>query len=136
MAVSSPETKALQTTALALAVDPDAMAQDTRFREIDRDEQVHDGFREARSVWIVGRLDERHRGWETPEAAARRFHDGLLAYPFEHLVVGTHGMVLTAWMVAHRAIAPGEAAIAFWEALTFPAVVEVSLHANGLAEFG
>ncbi|UNK72466.1 NUDIX domain-containing protein [Microbacterium sp. H1-D42] len=125
--VSSPERKALQTAALMTARTVDAVAADARFREVDRVERVHDDFRAARAAWVAGLLDSRHQGWETPDAAAQRFHEGLLAHTTDHLIVGTHGMVLTAWLVAHGRVAPGDAAVAFWEALDFPAVVEVAL---------
>ncbi|MFE6733564.1 histidine phosphatase family protein [Microbacterium sp. NPDC057650] len=124
-AASSPELKALQTTALATGVSADAVTQDARFREVDREEQVHDDFRSARRAWIAGRLDERHARWETSDAVAQRFHEGLVAHPAEHLVVGTHGMALTAWMSAQGLIGSGAAAIEFWETLRFPDVVEL-----------
>ncbi|UJP11011.1 histidine phosphatase family protein [Microbacterium sp. KUDC0406] len=126
-AVSSPELKALQTTALATRVPAAAVAVDARFREVDREEQVHDDFRSARRAWVAGRLDERHAGWEKPDAVAQRFHEGLLAHPAEHLVVGTHGMALTAWMTAQGLIESGDAAVEFWESLRFPDVVELDL---------
>ena len=124
---SSPERKALQTTALTTAVRENAVVTEPRFREVDRVERVHDDFRAARAAWIAGQLDTRHEGWETPNAAARRFHEGLLAHPDDHLIVGTHGMVLTAWLVSVGQVAPGEAAVAFWDALAFPEVVEMLL---------
>ncbi|MFE6994711.1 histidine phosphatase family protein [Microbacterium sp. NPDC057659] len=126
-AVSSPELKALQTTALATRVLPEAVAQDARFREVDRDEPVHDDFRDARRAWVSGSLDERHSGWETQDAVSQRFHDGLMAHSAEHLVVGTHGMALTAWMTAQGLIEPGDAAVEFWAALRFPEVIELDL---------
>jgi broad specificity phosphatase PhoE len=106
---TSPERKAVET--VMASVRSERMLVDSRFREIDRAERVHDGFRDARRAWIRGRLDERHESWETPDTAARRFHDGLLAHPAEHLVVGTHGMVLTAWMVDQGLSPPGDAAV-------------------------
>jgi len=126
-ALSSPELKARQTTALALGSPLEAIVTDARFREVDREERVHDGFRDARRVWVAGRLDRRHRRWEAPKAAAQRFHEGLLAHAAEHLVVGTHGMVLTAWMVDQGLITPGDEAVAFWEALALPDVIELTL---------
>ncbi|MFD5225484.1 NUDIX domain-containing protein [Microbacterium sp. NPDC058342] len=126
-AVSSPETKAVQTAALALHVDAAAIIQDMRFREVDREEQVHYGFREARRAWVSGRLDARHDGWETPDAAAHRFHMGLLAHSADHLIVGTHGMVLTAWMVSMGLVAAGDAAVGFWEGLGFPDVIDLDI---------
>ncbi|MDT0157190.1 NUDIX domain-containing protein [Microbacterium sp. ARD32] len=121
--VSSPERKALVTTTLMTG--HGAVGVDARFREVDRVERVHDDFRAARAAWISGRLDSRHSQWETPDAAAQRFHDGLLAHPADHLVVGTHGMVLTAWLVGQGLIEPGGAAVVFWESLTFPHVIEL-----------
>jgi broad specificity phosphatase PhoE len=126
-ALSSPELKARQTTALALDSPLEAIVTDARFREVDREERVHAGFRDARRLWVAGRLDQRHRHWEAPKAAAQRFHEGLLAHAAEHLVVGTHGMVLTAWMVDQGLIAPGDEAVAFWEALALPDVIELTL---------
>lgn len=125
--VSSPERKARQTTALMTGRREDAVATDARFREVDRVERVHDDFHAARAAWIVGDLDSRHEGWETPDAAAQRFHEGLTAHPADHLIVGTHGMVLTAWLVAHGQVARGDTAVAFWDALEFPAVFEVPI---------
>jgi 8-oxo-dGTP pyrophosphatase MutT (NUDIX family) len=123
-AVSSPERKAVQTVALALRLPESAVATAVSFREVDRVESVHDGFRDARRAWIAGRLDERHEGWETPDAAARRFHEALLAQDARHVVVGTHGMVLTAWLASQGLVAD---AVAFWEALRFPDVVEIGI---------
>ncbi|MGX1791786.1 NUDIX domain-containing protein [Microbacterium sp. NPDC055312] len=122
---TSPERKAADT--VMAAVRSERMLVDPRFREVDRVESVHDGFRDARRAWIGGRLDERHEGWETPNAAARRFHEGLLTHQAEHLIVGTHGMVLTAWMVGQGLIPSGDAAVEFWEQLRFPEVIELTL---------
>ncbi|MEJ1087517.1 NUDIX domain-containing protein [Microbacterium sp. Mu-80] len=124
--VSSPERKARQTAALAVGSSIAQIPTDPRLREVDRVERVHDGFRAARAAWVAGDLDDRHAGWEPPDAAAQRFHDGLLAHAAEHLIVGTHGMVLTAWMVAQRQVPPGDAAVTFWNALQFPDIVEIS----------
>jgi len=126
-AVSSPEQKSRQTVAIARGTTIDAVPVDDRFREIDRVERVHDGFRDARRAWVAGALDGRHEGWEHPHAAAQRFHEGLLAHPAEHLVVGTHGMVLTAWSVSSGLIGPGEDAATFWEALRLPDVLTIEL---------
>lgn len=127
LAVSSPERKARDTVALALKVSAGQIATDARFREVDRVERVHEGFRAARAAWVAGHLDDRHVGWETPDAAAQRFHEGLLAHQAEHLIIGTHGMVLTAWMVSQGLVGPGDAAVEFWDALGFPDLVRVEL---------
>jgi len=125
--ISSPERKARQTTALITGMDEELVVTDARFGEVVRVERVHDGFRPARAAWIAGRLDTRHHGWETPKAAAQRFHEGLLAHRADHLIVGTHGMVLTAWLIAQSQVQHGDAAVAFWDALDFPAVIELTL---------
>lgn len=125
LVVSSPERKAHDTVALALPSAP--VTTDERFREVDRVEQVHDDFRAARAAWIAGALDDRHAGWEKPDAAAQRFHDGLLAHAAEHLVVGTHGMVLTAWLVARGLVPDGQGAVEFWDALRLPDVIDLEL---------
>ncbi|WP_417556319.1 NUDIX domain-containing protein [Microbacterium sp.] len=125
--ISSPERRARETAASALTVSPSEVDVADSFREVDRQEAVHRGFRDARRAWVAGRLDSRHDGWETPDAAARRFHHGLLAHPAEHLIVSTHGMVLTAWIVAMGLVRPGDAAVAFWESLAFPDIIDLSV---------
>ena len=83
---------------------------------------------EAVVAWVEGRLDGRHEGWESPEVAAARFHDGVLAHATGGpLVIGTHGMVLTAWLVSIGRLAPGPAAGEFWSGLRFPDVVAASV---------
>lgn len=129
--VSSPELKALQTVTLATGVAEDAVVIDPAFREVDRIEAVHDGFREARRAWVAGERDERHEGWEVLEQAANRLTDGLRRYDAPRLLVGTHGMVLTAWMVSCGAIDPGLPAVDFWESLSFPHVLTVELLISG-----
>lgn len=125
--VSSPERKAVQTCALAVGASESAVLTDTGLREIDRIESVDAGFRDARRAWIAGRIDERHRGWESPDAAARRFHEALLRHPGDHLIVATHGMVLTSWLVAQGIVASGGDAIEFWESLRLPDVIALDL---------
>lgn len=125
--VSSPERKALETVVSALAASRCEFDIADAFREADRQEAVHGGSREARRAWVAGRLDSRHEGWETPDAAARRFHEGLLACPAEHLIVSTHGMVLTAWLVWMGLVGPGDTAVEFWESLAFPDVIALDV---------
>lgn len=125
--VSSPERKAVQTCALAVGASESAVLTDAGLREIDRIESVDAGFRDARRAWIASRIDERHRGWESPDAAARRFHEALLRHRGDHLIVATHGMVLTCWLVAQGIVASGGDAIEFWESLRFPDVLELDL---------
>ncbi|WDH79057.1 phosphoglycerate mutase family protein [Microbacterium esteraromaticum] len=129
--VSSPELKALQTVALATGLSEDAVLIDPAFREVDRIENVHDGYRAARRAWVSGELDRRHDGWESLESAAHRLSDGLRRYDAPHVIVGTHGMVLTAWLVSAGVVMPGGSAVAFWEQLPFPAVVTVGVRVSG-----
>ncbi|GAB3742358.1 histidine phosphatase family protein [Microlunatus parietis] len=85
-------------------------------------EPFDDDHRARRLAWVIGRPDGRHRGWETPEQAAARFQAGLDDLPGE-VVVATHGMVLTAWLVARGVVAAGTEAGSFWTGLAFPDVV-------------
>lgn len=122
--VSSTERKARETLECA-AVGARRIGQEGRFDEVRRDEPYDDAFRQRRRAWVDGTLDDRHLGWETPEEAAARF-DRAVADHAKHgvpLVIATHGMVLTAWLVhARHWLAPEEAG-AFWAELAFPDVV-------------
>lgn len=127
LVISSPEIKALQTVALATGTQKGAVVVDPAFREVDRIEAVHNGYRAARLAWVSGALDHRHQGWESPESAANRISEALRHYDAPHLVIGTHGMVLTAWLVSTGVVEPHAPAVAFWEQLPFPAIVTVDL---------
>lgn len=122
--VSSPERKAIETVRLATARDPMVCAQ---FAEVDRPGEPFDGDpRPRQRAWVQGWLDERHQGWESPGAAAARFAAGIATAPaVPHLVVGTHGMVLTAWLVSIGRLPAGVVAGDWWGQLTLPAVVRV-----------
>ncbi|MCZ2261010.1 histidine phosphatase family protein [Isoptericola sp. QY 916] len=126
-AVASDERKAVETLSLALGVAD--VPTDPRFGEIRRPpEPVSPEFREARRAWVEGAPDTRHDGWESAEGAARRFDDAVRDHAGRgDLVVGTHGMVLTAWLVATGRVAPGPSAGAFWLGLRLPDVVTVDL---------
>lgn len=129
--VSSPEFKALQTVALATGLSENAILIDPAFREVDRIEAVHDGFRAARRAWVFGKLDHQHEGWESPESAALRVSDALRRHDAPHLIVGTHRMVLTAWLVSAGVVLPRDAALEFWDGLPFPATVTVEIQGSG-----
>lgn len=130
-AVASDERKAVETLTLALGVAD--VPTDQRFAEVHRPvEPVSPGFRESRRAWVEGRLDSRHDGWEAPADAAARFDDGVRAHAGDgtgghDIVVATHGMVLTAWLVATGHVVPGPPAGAFWLGLRLPDVVAVDL---------
>lgn len=124
---SSSEPKAIQTISLAAAVGPGAITIDDHFGEVRRPgEPFDDHHRERRLAWITGRPDARHASWETPEQAAGRFQDGLDQLDGEIVVVGTHGMIITAWLVAIGELRPGDPAGAFWQQLAFPDVLTIT----------
>ncbi len=119
---ASDEPKAIET--LCAATDAQ-FSVDARFGEVRRPrEPISDDFRAVRRDWIAGALDARHEGWESPDAASARFANGLDALAGEVLVVATHGMVLTAWLVSVGEVR-ARAAADFWERLALPALFEV-----------
>ncbi len=81
-----------------------AVAQDRRFDEVRRDEPFDSDSNTRRRAWVQGRLDEGHAGWESPQEAAERVELAVREYAADAgaLVVATHGMVLTAWLVHGR----------------------------------
>jgi len=124
--VSSTEPKAHET--LRCAADPDiAVALDAGFDEVHREEAFDPDFRARRLAWVEGRLDERHEGWETPAEVAVRFERavGVHTARGDALVVGSHGMALTAWLVHARGVVSPHDAGRFWQALAFPDVIDV-----------
>jgi broad specificity phosphatase PhoE len=124
--VSSTETRAYETLACARE-GARTIARDPGFDEVRRDEPFEDGFRARRRAWVEGELDDRHAGWESPRDAADRFDGTVQLYvmPDVPLVVASHGMVLTAWLVHGRGWLAPEDAGDFWEGLSFPDVVEL-----------
>lgn len=124
--VSSTETKAYQTLSYAAGADVE-IAQDSGFDEVRREEPFDEGFRARRLAWVAGRLDQRHAGWETPTEVAARFDRAVTAHatPSAPLVIASHGMALTAWLVHARGQVPQREAARFWEALAFPDVIDI-----------
>lgn len=99
---------------------------DVRFNEITRPVEPWGGdFLRLRRLYIEG---VRHPGWEPHEDAAARFHAGVVAVQDRcrdrPIVIGTHGMVLTNWLVSIGAVSITDAA-AFWSDLRFPDCIEV-----------
>lgn len=86
-----------------------------------------DGTRTAIIGASTGQLDDRHTGWESPEEAAERFDVAVRehAADADALVVATHGMVLTAWLVHGRRWLAPEGAGSFWDQMHFPEVIRV-----------
>lgn len=124
--VSSSERKAYETLFYA-GHGSIPVAEDPRFDEVRRDEPFDSEFKARRRAWVEGQLDDRHTGWESPVEAAERFDLAVREHTADAdaLVVATHGMVLTAWLVHERQwLALGEAG-AFWERMRFPDVIRV-----------
>lgn len=127
--LTSAEPKAVETARLAAGPFQD-IAHDDRFGEVRRPGEPHDDdVLVRRRAWVEGALDARHAGWETLGSAGDRFQEALAQWApragNRSLVVGTHGMVLTAWLVRVGVVSPGSAAGELWASLTFPDVVEV-----------
>lgn len=127
--VASTEVKAYETLLCARCDGYPSITQDARLDEARRVEPLDDEFTVRRRAWVEGRLDERHVGWEKPLDAATRFDEAVreLSALGSTLVIGSHGMVLTAWLIHACGAVDHHAAATFWEALTFPDVIEVRL---------
>jgi broad specificity phosphatase PhoE len=115
--VSSDERKAWEASA---SVAP-AAARDPRFNEVARSgEPWGDGHRRLRRLYVQG---AEHAGWETQSAVARRFDSGVRDHTRRAeghpVVLVTHGMALTVWLVSQGIITPEDAA-RFWSELEFP----------------
>jgi broad specificity phosphatase PhoE len=113
--IASTEPKAWQTLGEVTEV-----VRDARFREIDRpDEPWSDDFRERRAEYVAGKI---HPGWEQHADVARRFGAGVAGHydaGSRAVVIATHGMAMTTWLVSVGAV-DREAAAAFWRTLRFP----------------
>jgi broad specificity phosphatase PhoE len=127
--LSSTERKAVETLALARSGGGVATVRDERFGEVARPgEPFDDDVRDRRRAWVEGRLDERHHGWETLEQAAERFQAAVASYASgQPLVISTHGMVLTAWLISVGYVAAGGPGGELWSRLAFPDIIELSL---------
>lgn len=121
--VASEEPKAIQTLAWAGHVTTEA-----RFNEVARntDETATD-WHVIRRRYVAG---EQFSDWEPHAEAARRFDAALSSHldtavsSGRHLVVATHGMVLTVWLVNRRLIT---APAAFWHGLRLPEKLTIDL---------
>ena len=113
--VASTEPKAWQTLG-----DPEGVARDARFCEVDRPlEPWSDDFRTRRAEYVSGVV---HDGWEPQAEVARRFSTGVAAHSSsgpQAVVIATHGMAMAIWLVSVGAVAESGAE-AFWRGLRFP----------------
>lgn len=99
---------------------------DAGFGEVRRPrEPVGPDAVEPRGAWIAGRVDERHTGWERQSQVAERFEQAIRDAPEGDLIVASHGMCLTTWLVHRGHVAPGDHAARFWERLGLPDVITV-----------
>jgi broad specificity phosphatase PhoE len=121
--LASDEQKAIETVSLASGGSD--IVVDADFGEVRRVESFDGDFRERRRAWIRGSLDERHIGWEPRGAVALRMGGALRRHRADTMVIGTHGMALTAWLVHAGVLPAGESAARYWERLEFPHVVRV-----------
>jgi broad specificity phosphatase PhoE len=124
--VASDEVKAYETLLCARSGATE-VRQDARFGEVQRAEPFDDDFRSRRRGWVEGRLDDRQAEWESASDAAARFDATVNDYLElgRPLVIGSHGMVITAWLVRIGVVAPGRVAGDFWDALEFPDLIEI-----------
>lgn len=124
--MSSTETKAHETLLCAGGRDV-TVAQDPGFDEVRRYEPFDGDYEARRTAWVEGRLDERHEGWETPDVTAQRFDSAVAARAASGapLVIASHGMAMTAWLVHSRHVIAPDHAARFWRALAFLDVIEV-----------
>lgn len=126
--VASAEPKAWMTLGDKLVI------RDPRFGEVRRPvEPWSDDFRAVRAAYVRGEV---HDGWEPHADVAERFEAGLDAHRPDDdgaaLVIGTHGMAMTTWLVAGGIVSPTDAPD-FWADLRFPDALVVDL-ANGTVE--
>jgi broad specificity phosphatase PhoE len=123
--IASTEPKAWQTLGGG-----DDVARDVRFREVDRPvEPWSSDFRARRAEYVAG---ARHPGWEPQDEVAARFAAAVEAHiggGARHVVVASHGMAMTVWLLALGAVGESEAE-AFWRGLRFPDAQLVDVEAR------
>jgi broad specificity phosphatase PhoE len=118
--VTSPEPKARETAEELLAVRGGNLRLDGRLAEARRDAPYGgiDEFRRLAEAYVGGVT---HPGWEARAAVAARVggavQDGRAAAGRRPLVMVSHGLAITAWLLVDAGIEdPG----AFWAALRLP----------------
>jgi len=131
--VSSPERKARETA----FGDVSAARTDVRLREVGRVGEPWGGdYLQLRRAYVGGR---RHPGWEPHEAVEARFQSAVDEHDARAdgapVVLCTHGMALTRWLVSAGLIDPGEAG-SFWEDLRFPDCLFVAEHRHSVERLG
>jgi len=131
--VSSPERKARET-----AFGDSATARtDGRLGEVRRVGEPWGGdYLRLRRAYVGGR---RHPGWEPHAAVEARFRSAVDDHGARAngapVVVCTHGMALTRWLVSAGFIDPDEA-VSFWEDLRFPDCLVVEAQRRSVERLG
>ncbi|MEZ5193315.1 MAG: histidine phosphatase family protein [Nocardioides sp.] len=128
--VSSTEPKAHQTLLPTAWRRGAVVDRDPRFDEVERpDEGWVDDPRPRRLRYLEGGAEHR---WEGRDQVVSRFGAGIADWlaraEGDPVVVASHGLAMTLWLVAVAAV-PADRAGEFWSALTFPDVV--TLHQDG-----
>jgi broad specificity phosphatase PhoE len=129
--ISSAERKAWET----LGGSPDVL-RDARFNEINRvDEPWEGNFRELRRLYVEGLT---HPGWEPRADAGARFEAGVTdALQLDDrcpVVIATHGMVLTTWLVSRGVVELADAG-GFWSDLRFPDCFHLAADGSSLIRY-
>lgn len=124
--LASTETKAIHTTSIVTDRACDQILVDARFDEVRREEPVDGEYLDRRAAWVGGDPDSRHLEWESFAEVGERMEAAIRSQRSETLIIGTHGMALTAWLVRTGLVAPGVAAVDFWASLKFPELVTVA----------
>lgn len=124
--LASTEAKAIQTVSLVTDTPRDRVLTDSGFDEVRREEPIDEGYADRRAAWVRGEPDDRHSGWETFEEVGERMDSAVRRHHSPAMVIGVHGMALTAWLVRAGLVNPGPAAVDFWASLEFPEIVEVT----------
>lgn len=122
------EPKAIQT--LQELAGSSTVATDPGFGEVRRPHLWSGGrdYRLTARSYVEG---VRHHGWEEHALVAARFSAAVSRHAVpakarnRALVIGTHGLALTIWLVGLVRLEPGPAH--FWEELRFPDVIDVDL---------
>jgi broad specificity phosphatase PhoE len=127
--VASDEPKALQTLQEMAA--GQEVVPEVGFREVRRPYYWSDDHRTLARTYVDGAC---HDGWELHGEVVARFeaaisrHTRIAAARKQTLIVGTHGMAPTVWLMSRLELQPSPGA--FWASLQFPDLIDVDLVAK------
>lgn len=114
---ASTEPKAAQT--LHAARPHATVHTDPGFSEILRPHDPTTTGEQHRALAAAYLTGTHHPGWETHDQALTRFDAAITRHATHahHLIVATHGMVMTLWLTTTLGL---DDPVAYWRALTFP----------------